>query len=243
MRLHRLLVLLATLLAVCVCAPAALAQHQDDGPDASYYDDTSDGHDGYYGDDSNRYDGYYGDDDVPDVPDVPADRNGRDDRNDRFRDEPAVMPIPALPAGTLKVAGRLARMRTNGRAAVPRGAPRRVQAIIAAANRIVGKPYKWGGGHAKLNDTGYDCSGTVSFALIKSGLLSYPLVSGSFARWQVKGPGRWVTIYANAGHVYLEVAGLRLDTSSVGDNAGKGVRWRPVIGKRPRFAVRHPFGL
>jgi hypothetical protein len=119
-----------------------------------------------------------------------------------------------------------------------------VRAIIAAANQIVGKPYKWGGGHAKLLDRGYDCSGTVSYALIRAGLLISPLVSGTFARWGAAGAGRWTAIYANRGHVYLEVAGLRLDTSAVGDPRGRsGVRWRPLIGKRRGFHVRHVPGL
>jgi cell wall-associated NlpC family hydrolase len=149
---------------------------------------------------------------------------------------------PLVTTGT--VAGKVARMRTDGKAAIPRSAPKAVRAIIAAANEIIGKPYKWGGGHAKLIDKGYDCSGTVSYALIRAGLLTGPLVSGGFAKWGAAGAGRWTTIYANAGHVYMEVAGLRLDTSAVGDPTGRsGVRWRPVIGKRPRFHVRHVIGL
>jgi hypothetical protein len=142
------------------------------------------------------------------------------------------------------VPGRQALLRTDGKAAIPRGAPERVRAIVAAANRIVGKRYKWGGGHARLADSGYDCSGTVSYALIRSGELNAPLVSGSFARWGARGAGSYVTIYANRGHVYMEVAGLRLDTSAVGDPGGRsGVRWRPLIGKRHGFAVRRIPGL
>ena len=156
-------------------------------------------------------------------------------------------PQPQTPlVATQIVPGKVAMLRTDGKAAIPRGAPKRVQAIIAAANQIVGKPYKWGGGHAKLLDRGYDCSGTVSYALIRSGygLLASPLVSGGFARWGAPGPGRWVTVYANKGHVYMEVAGLRLDTSALADpTGGKGPRWRPAIGKRARFKVRHPAGL
>lgn len=155
--------------------------------------------------------------------------------------------VPEIPLVTTPtVAGRQAMLRTNGKAAIPRGAPKRVRAIIAAANQIAGKPYKWGGGHARLDDRGYDCSGTVGYALIRSGtgLLASPMVSGSFARWGAAGAGKWVTVYANKGHVYMEVAGLRLDTSAVGDRGGrKGVRWRPVIGKRAGFKVRHPPGL
>jgi cell wall-associated NlpC family hydrolase len=159
---------------------------------------------------------------------------------------PAPPAIPVLPeiAPTKLVPGTVARLRTDGKAAIPRGAPKRVRALIASANQIVGKPYKWGGGHARIADTGYDCSGTVSYALIGSGLLAGPLVSGSFAHWSEAGDGRWVTVYANKGHVYLEAAGLRLDTSAVGDpRGGSGPRWRPLIGRRRGFSVRHPAGL
>jgi hypothetical protein len=153
--------------------------------------------------------------------------------------------IPALPVSkTPTVKGKTAMIRRNGLAAIPKGAPARVRAILSAANTIIGKPYKWGGGHGRLFDSGYDCSGSVSYALIRAGLLGYPMVSGSLAHWGAKGAGRYVTIYANKSHVYMEVAGLRLDTSSVGDRGGKGgVRWRPPIGKRFGFAVRHVGGL
>jgi hypothetical protein len=160
--------------------------------------------------------------------------------------EPA--PAPVVPQiirnAPPTVSGRKALLRRGGKAAIPRGAPKRVRAIIAAANKIVGKPYKWGGGHAKLIDRGYDCSGAVSFALIRTGILTSPLASGSFARWGSKGHGRWVTIYANKRHVYMEVAGLRFDTSAVADPGGRsGARWRPAIGKRKGFKVRRPVGF
>jgi hypothetical protein len=150
-----------------------------------------------------------------------------------------------LPAVTTSyVAGTVARIRTDGRAAIPRGAPKAVRSLIGQYNRIVGKRYKWGGGHAKLVDTGYDCSGAVGYGLIKGGLLSTTMVSGSLARWGAAGPGSWVTVYANKTHVYAEVAGLRLDTSPFGDRSGlNGVRWRPVVGQRRSFKVRHPVGL
>lgn len=156
------------------------------------------------------------------------------------------VPVPDVfpTVTTAMVPGKVARLRTDGKAAVPRGAPERVRTLIRHANEIVGKPYVWGGGHARLVDKGYDCSGTVSYALIRTGLLGSPLVSGSLARYGAAGAGRWMTIYANADHVYLEVAGLRLDTSAVADpNGGDGPRWRPVIGKRPGFHVRHVAGL
>ena len=155
---------------------------------------------------------------------------------------PNVTPFPLVTAPT--VPGKVARLRTDGKAAIPRGAPKAVRSILAAANRIVGKPYKWGGGHAKLEDRGYDCSGTVSYALIRAGLLPSPLVSGTFARWGARGTGRWTAIYANRGHVYMEGAGLRLDTSAMGDpRGGSGPRWRPLIGHRSGFHTRHIAGL
>jgi hypothetical protein len=159
---------------------------------------------------------------------------------------PLPEPEPVLPpmVTTKTVAGKLAMLRTDGKAAIPRGAPRRVRGLIANANRIVGKPYKWGGGHAKLHDRGYDCSGSVSYALIKAGMLDYTIVSGSFVRWGQAGAGRWITVYATKSHVYMEVAGLRLDTSPVGDVPERGgVRWRVPIGQRRGFKMRHPVGL
>lgn len=172
----------------------------------------------------------------PPVPSVPFEHGPRPPQT-----APGLLP-PLVTTGT--VPGRLARLRTDGKAAIPRGAPLRVRTIIAAANRIIGKRYKWGGGHGRLADSGYDCSGSVSYALIRSGELASPLVSGAFARWGERGRGSHVTIYAHRGHVYMEVAGLRLDTSAVGDPAGRpGVRWRPAIGRRERFAVRHVPGL
>jgi hypothetical protein len=163
--------------------------------------------------------------------------------------QPPVAPEPAVPAVPVPtgktIRGSQALVRADGKAAVPRGAPKRVRTAIAAANQIVGKPYKWGGGHAKLFDRGYDCSGAVGYSLIHASLQLGPMVSGQYAaRWGAGGDGRWITVYANKGHVYMEIAGLRLDTSSVGDPAGRnGVRWRPVIGRRPGFKARHVVGL
>jgi cell wall-associated NlpC family hydrolase len=160
--------------------------------------------------------------------------------------DPATPATPVLPVPTGKtIKGTRALVRADGKAAIPRGAPKRVRVAIAAANKIVGKPYKWGGGHGSLFDRGYDCSGAVGYSLIHASLQTAPMVSGQYAgRWGAGGDGRWITVYANKGHVYMEIAGLRLDTSPVGDPAGrKGVRWRPAIGRRGGFAVRHPVGL
>jgi hypothetical protein len=158
---------------------------------------------------------------------------------------PATSPPAFLPVVVGRtVPGRVARLHADGTAAIPRGAPKRVRTVIAAANQIIGKPYKWGGGHASLVDRGYDCSGAVSYALIGGRLLGGVMVSGGLARWASAGLGRWISIYANKGHVYMEIAGLRFDTSPVGDpTARSGVRWRPVIGRRGGFAARHPVGL
>jgi hypothetical protein len=150
--------------------------------------------------------------------------------------------IVGAPAATS--AGTRARIRDDGTATIPEDAPAAVRRLIAAANEIVGKPYKWGGGHGTVVDDGYDCSGAVSYALIGARLLDAPLASGALAATFDDGAGDWIAVYANADHAYLEVAGLRLDTSSVGDPSGQaGVRWRVAIGQRAGFAVRHPSGL
>lgn len=125
-------------------------------------------------------------------------------------------------------------------ATVPAGAPPQVRDAIVAANRIVGKPYRWGGGHARVEDDGYDCSGTVSYALIGGGLLRGPLDSTGLKRFGNAGPGSWITVYANAGHTYAVIAGLRLDTSGTG---GKGPRWHASGRSSKGFVARHPAGL
>ena len=96
----------------------------------------------------------------------------------------------------------------------PLEAPEEVKQIIEAGNIIARTPYLWGGGHGKWLDTGYDCSGSVSFALAAAGLLNGPMASGPLMSWGEPGPGKWVTIYANNGHVYMYVAGVRFDTSN-----------------------------
>jgi hypothetical protein len=142
------------------------------------------------------------------------------------------------------VAGPKATLLPNGLAAAPAEAPPQVHAAIYAANAIIGKPYKYGGGHAKILDRGYDCSGTVSFALIGAKLLKAPLDSGSFMRWGKRGPGRWITVYTNPGHAFAVIAGLRLDTSAAGDPSGaKGPRWRPALRSTKGFVARHPAGF
>jgi hypothetical protein len=139
------------------------------------------------------------------------------------------------------VPGRVARILASGRAAAPAGAPRSVKVLIWTANRLIGLHYKWGGGHGTFADRGYDCSGAVSYALHAAGLLSVPEVSGELAHWGRQGKGRWITVYANATHVWMIVAGIRLDTSSEGDPAGlSGPRWRPAERSTRRFHPRRP---
>jgi cell wall-associated NlpC family hydrolase len=128
----------------------------------------------------------------------------------------------------------------NGVAVPPLEAPEAVKEIIEAGNIIARSPYVWGGGHGKWLDTGYDCSGSVSFALAAAGLLNAPLDSGHLALWGKPGPGRWVTIYANAGHVFLEVAGIRFDTVA---RAVTGSRWANGGRSTAGFVARHPAGL
>ena len=123
-------------------------------------------------------------------------------------------------------------------------APAAIQQIIWAGNQIIGLPYIFGGGHASFISAGYDCSGTVSFALHGASLLSSPEDSSEFEAWGSHGQGRWVTIFANPGHAYMTVAGLRLDTSSADDPSNQqGPRWRPLRPGNGGFTVRHPLGL
>jgi cell wall-associated NlpC family hydrolase len=128
----------------------------------------------------------------------------------------------------------------HGVALAPPGAPDAVKRAISAANQIVGTPYVWGGGHSSWQSRGYDCSGAVSYALAGGGFLSAPLASSQLESWGAPGPGKWVTVYANAGHTYAVIAGLRWDT--VGDAQGSGPRWHPALPYPHGFTVRHPPG-
>lgn len=128
-----------------------------------------------------------------------------------------------------------------GVALAPPEAPEAVKNVINNANTIVGRPYVWGGGHAGWYSNGYDCSGSVSFALFGGGLIPRPLTSSQLEGWGEPGPGKWITVYANAGHTFAEIAGLRWDT--VGDEKGSGPRWHLAIANTSGFVVRHPPGL
>jgi len=143
----------------------------------------------------------------------------------------------------LLVPGSLARY-VNGLAAAPMSAPEAVQKVIWAGNEIIGLPYIFGGGHASFDSPGYDCSGTVSYALHGGGLLTTPEDSSEFMVWGSHGAGRWIAVFGNAGHAYMDVAGLRLDTSAADDPTDQqGPRWRPLRIANGGFTVRHPLGL
>lgn len=148
--------------------------------------------------------------------------------------------VPPVETETTETVGKA--MLVGGRAIAPLNAPAAVRHVITSANKIRTKPYIWGGGHGRWWDRGYDCSGAVSFALHGGRLLSSPLPSGSMETWGAPGPGRWITVYANAGHAYAVIAGLRWDTA--GNTSGSGPRWHEDLGAAAggRFVARHPVG-
>ena len=150
--------------------------------------------------------------------------------------------------GEQTTAGSKAKLKPNGKAIAPANAPQAVKDAIAAANRIDDKPYKYGGGHGSWNDSGYDCSGAVSYALGPkgAGLIDSPMPSGSFANWASKGKGNWITTYADSGHMFVVIAGLRFDTSQP-DDGRSGPGWSKDVSKGfanvSRNAARHKRGL
>jgi len=146
---------------------------------------------------------------------------------------PEVAPPTAPPGKAILV---------NGRAIPPADAPPAVKKVIAAANKIRTKPYIYGGGHGRWWDAGYDCSGAVSFALHGGSLIDTPMPSGSLAGWGSGGKGRWITVYANGGHAYAVIAGLRWDTA--GTTNGTGPRWHKSLRAQASgpFTARHPTG-
>jgi hypothetical protein len=143
------------------------------------------------------------------------------------------------------VPGTVARI-IHGQAYAPAAAPLAVKRAIWAGNQIRHKPYIYGGGHGSFNAAGYDCSGSVSYVLHAGGLIRTPMDSGDFMGWGQSGLGRWITVYTNPGHAFVQIAGIRLDTSREGDPnpaPGSGPRWRPVMHGAPGFQARHPAGL
>jgi peptidoglycan hydrolase-like protein with peptidoglycan-binding domain len=155
-------------------------------------------------------------------------------RMQEFASQPAdpVSPVP----------GAKARLSSDGHTAqAPAGAPAEVQEVIAAANEITDTPYRYGGGHGNgFNDTAFDCSGAVSHALHGANMVTRPLDSTDFESWGSSGRGQWITVYANSGHAYLVVAGLRFDTSGSGES---GPRWRTTTASTSGYVARHPAGF
>jgi hypothetical protein len=151
----------------------------------------------------------------------------------------------SLPPSGVRTSETCGASLVRGRAIAPPGAPREVKEVIAAANHIRHRPYAWGGGHLGFRSRGYDCSGAVGYALHGAGLLSTTMVSGQLAYWGDAGGGRWITVYANAEHVFMEVAGLRFDTRD--DEPGvSGPRWHMGTATERvlhHFTARHPAGL
>jgi hypothetical protein len=145
---------------------------------------------------------------------------------------------PAAPGST-------AQLQPDGTALPPANAPRQVRKAIAAGNRIHTRPYIWGGGHRRFKSSGYDCSGAVSYVLHAAGLLRSPMSSGPLMRWGAPGTGGWITVYANSSHAWMTVAGLRFDTSAVGEsfNQGSGPRWRASARASTGYAARYFPGL
>lgn len=139
------------------------------------------------------------------------------------------------------VYGKTAYLDHKGHAHVPPNAPRKVKKMVAAANQLVNKPYKYGGGHRSFSDSGYDCSGSVSYVLNAGGKLQRPLVSQNFLEYGNKGYGDWVNIYVRKGHVFMEIAGLRFDTGGTWNSTGP--RWKPQRRRITKYYVRHPKGL
>jgi hypothetical protein len=128
----------------------------------------------------------------------------------------------------------------DGLAIAPASAPEEVKAIIAAGNEIHAKPYKYGGGHGRWQDSGYDCSGSMSYAFHGAGMLDQAMDSTGFMSWGEAGKGTWVTTYANSGHSYMVVAGLRFDTSGRSEDNS---RWHTDMRSGSGYTVRHPTGL
>jgi cell wall-associated NlpC family hydrolase len=131
----------------------------------------------------------------------------------------------------------------GGLAVAPIGAPAAVQAVIAAGNQIARLPYRYGGGHMTFQDSAYDCSGSISYVFAAAHLLDHTVVSGDLEHWDDRGPGKWITVFANAGHTFMYVAGLRFDTVALAET---GSRWSDRSADEPdlkTFSVRHPPGL
>ena len=157
----------------------------------------------------------------------------------------APAPGPASTPQRPTVPGTVAKI-IKGVAYAPAWAPMQVKKAIWAGNQIRLKPYAVGGGHGKWKDSAYDCSGAVSYVLRAAGLLKISEDSGQMESWGQKGIGQWITVYTNPGHAFVEIAGVRLDTSREGDPnppPGTGPRWRPVMTSTSGYLARHPSDL
>jgi cell wall-associated NlpC family hydrolase len=151
---------------------------------------------------------------------------------------PSTPQQPTVPGSVAKI--------IKGVAYAPAWAPMQVKKAIWAGNQIRLKPYRVGGGHGKWRDSAYDCSGAVSYVLHAAGLLKISEDSGEMEAWGQKGLGQWITVYTNPGHAFVEIAGIRLDTSREGDPhpaPGTGPRWRPVMASTSGYMSRHPSDL
>src|SRR5437763_9608334 len=155
---------------------------------------------------------------------------------------PAAPPAPPSNAAHPTIAGTRAKL-VNGIAYAPAAAPASVKRLIWSVNTIVGRPYVYGGGHARFNDRGYDCSGLVSFAMHAAGLLRTPMSAPGFFRFGTYGAGRWITLWVRSGHVFAVVGGLRLDTTPYPSRGVEGARWRPQMRHTAAFKAGHPAGL
>jgi hypothetical protein len=151
---------------------------------------------------------------------------------------PLPFPRPTVPGDTAKI--------INGLAYAPADAPLQVQEAIWAGDRIRLKPYAVGGGHGRWNDVAYDCSGSVSYVMHAAGLLKVSMDSSEFEAWGHRGLGQWITVYTDPAHAFVQIAGIRFDTSAEDDPnppSGTGPRWRPLMTSTAGFMARHPRGL
>lgn len=158
-----------------------------------------------------------------------------------FRSADSQFVSPERPQGFSASASQGRVTLVNGRAVAPPDAPALVRRMVEAGNRLQRMPYKWGGGHAKLNDNGYDCSGTVSYVLREAGLLNGSLTSKGFYNYADSGEGQWVTVWTKKGHVFMTIGGLRLDTG--GSRSRTGPRWKTNKRSFSGCVARHPRGL
>ena len=173
---------------------------------------------------------------------VPRARPPAEYKNDYEEEPERTVPTTQTQYGDPSVAGTRAILR-NGIAYAPSRAPANVKSAIWAVNTLRRKPYVWGGGHGSFNDYGYDCSGSVSYALHYAGLLATPIPSTDFMRYGERGRGRWITIYARHGHTFAVIAGLRLDTTDLRYGGDVGPRWYADARNTRGFEVRHPIGM